>query len=281
MKLCESPISADLLLSSEPTIHVPALTEMLNDIMGPAGLEFERAETHEIILTAKRLFVHLSATEERLPDEAFATALSSTYGEILGEDWPGAIRGHKAALTVTVCNTAPHGDGGAIDEDLQELMLSVVHVTLTYLANALPPLAVHWRQTGQLFSPPRLMAMADMLFPLPLFLHPVPETSGRSDGETLAVGFRLLGAEQMIGTTLHMCEAPARLDWLVERVLAFVDHARAVGGPIPPGDTFGCAEGEKFAVTEDADGGLALTLVERDSVLVLQPEPKRPPSEAA
>lgn len=276
------PLAADLLLPREPVIQVAALTAMLNDIMGPAGLTFERTAAHEVELSAGRLHLQLTPRETPLSKAHFARTNDSTYGHMLGEDWEGAIRAHRATLTVTVCPGADEDDVAVVDEDLQELMLSVAHVTVTYLANAMPPLAVHWVPTGQLFTPVRLMAMSDMLFPLPLFVHPVPETSGRTDGEVQVVGFELRGASELIGTRLRMREAPARLDWLVERALAFVDHARAMGGPIPPGDTFGCTEGEVFEVTEDPlTGGLALTLKERDGMLVLQPEPQRPPAEAA
>lgn len=270
------PPSADLLLAERPALQVDALIDMLNDVMAPAGLTFEDAG--DGVLSTDRLHVILSLSG-RLPDEHLELTDSSEYGQILGEDWDDLILRHRAALTLVV---APGSSPDTVDEvefdaDQHDLMLAVAHVSVTYLTNDLDPLAVHWAPTGNLFTPQRIMAMADMLFPLPLFVHPVPSSTGRTDGETQVVGFRLRGANDLIGSPLVMREAPARLDWLVSRALAFVDHARTVGRPVQPGESWGCEPGERFDVSSDPEtGGLALTLKEREGVLVLQPLPIAP-----
>jgi hypothetical protein len=270
------PFRVAFLMEGDASFDAPVLVATLNDVLGPAGLAFARAESRAgLLVSAGRLHLMLDGQERPLPAARLAGARGSGLGAILGEDWEPAIAAHRGALTLAV-GPGPAPDAvqelaPRQDQELTDLMLTVAHVAASHLAAETGPLALHWGQSDQLFLPGRFLAMADMLFPLPVFLHPRPTASGRTDGHAACVGFDLIGAETLLGRPLRFAEAPARLDWLVLRAYALVAHLRAAGEWPAEGDSFGTAPGERITVTHAADGGLVLTLTEREGELVLQP----------
>lgn len=272
-------IMVNLLMSKAAPVRMRALADTLNEVMGPSELRFAEADSRTgLLLSAGRLHLLIEGSRRPLAPARLAGALDSDLGVLLGESWADLVQRHRAAVTLTVGfgpdPAAVPAPGLRADREQVELMLTVAHVAATFLTTDCAPLAVHWAPCDQIFAPKRFLAMADMLFPLPLFLHPRPIRSARFDGAHQSVGFDLLGARALIGCPLRFREAPARFDWLVERALAFVAHARAMGAPLPPGDSFGTAEGERIAVEAAPEGGLALVLKERDGILMLQPEPR-------
>lgn len=272
-------IRVDLLMDGPPSIRMRALAETLNEVMGPSDLNFAEAESRSgLVLSAGRLHVLVDGSDSPLSSDHLAPALGSDLGKILNENWADFAKRHCASVSLTVgAGPDPHAEnalGAVPDREQIEIMMTVAHVAATFLATDCQPIAVHWAPCHQLFAPKRFLAMGDMLFPLPLFLHPKPIYSSRMDGAHQSVGFDLLGAESLIGCALRFREAPARFDWLVERALAFVAHCRAMGQPLAAGDSFGTAEGERIALEAIPDGGFALVLKERDGIMMLQPEPR-------
>lgn len=266
-----------LLLDGPSTADLTGLADVLNEVLGPTGLSFNIDAEAPHLLTAGSLHIVVEAMTTPLDAEKLARTLDSGFHDILHEDWAGWAQSHKAALLLTIGEGAsPDAPPNALSDgpmrELFDQMLTVGHVATTRLCGELEPIAIWWGQSNQLFAPDRFLAMADMLFPLPVYLHPRPFSSGRTDGEMQVIGYELDGAETIIGLGLKMNEAPARLDWLVERGFAFVAHLRALGDLPEHGETFGVEPGERFRIAHGTDGKVTLTLKERDEVLVLQPE---------
>lgn len=259
-------IEAALLHAESCPVPEETLLRTLNEIMGPAELTFaERDSGDGLLLSAGRLHLRVAACDGPLPAARTKPALASRLPQILGEDWRGAVKRHTAAITLAAGlgpdpHTLPTLDPARMRE-AQDLMRTVVHVAASFLAGCDRPLAVLWDGSEQLFGPDRFLAMADMLDPLPLYLHPRPILGPRG----VEAGFELVGAEALIGTALRMEPADEPFGWLVGRALSFVAHALEHSGPLPVGDSFGLAAGERFEIAE-ADGGLSLRLVEHDGV---------------
>lgn len=260
--LAATRVDAALLFDRAVSVPKTALREMLNEIMGPSDLTFAECEGHDgLLLSAGRLHIQVAGRSGKLPEARTAPALQSRLPHILGEDWRGAVRYHTGAITLSAGlgpdpRTLPALDEARAAEAL-DLLRTVVHVAATYMASCERPMAVLWDGSEQMFGPDRFLAMGDMLFPLPLFLHPKPTADARES----ELGFDLIGAEDLIGMPLTMEPAEEPFGWLVGRALAFVAHARAQGSPLPVGDSFGLASGERFDILRSPEGGLALRLV--------------------
>ena len=89
--------------------------------------------------------------------------------------------------------------------------------------------------------------------------------------DVLGPGFQDPRAAEIIGVPLLVHEAPVRFDWLLGRALAFVAHCRAMGELPADGTSFGLETGELIRVSHEP-AGVTLTLIERDGMMVLQPD---------
>ena len=271
-----APFTASLLMARDAACDLPGLIATLGGVLGPDGLSVARAESRDgLLVTAGRMHLLVAGRDGRLPEAQLETARASRLGAFIGEDWEPAIAAHRGALTLSAgigpAPDAPRDLAPAHDQELTDLRLRALHVATSYLAAETAPLAVHWRQCDQLFLPDRFLAAADMLFPLPIFLHPVPFGSAQADGRHACPGFDLRGAETLVGRKLRFAEAPAPLDWLFARACALVAHLRAAGEVPADGDTFGTAEGERITVSHGAGGALVLSVTERDGGPVVPP----------
>lgn len=271
----QRPVRASLLMSDSAQLRIRALTETLNQVMGPSELHFDARESRSgALLSAGRLHVLLTGQDTPMTQHSLAPALESDLPGLIGEPWQDLIDAHSAALHISVGHgpePEPRGELiGAPPRETRDLMCTVAHVAATFLATDEDPVAIYWESSAQILAPDRFLAMADMLFPLPLFLQPQPILPMPTGRGTPPVGFDLIGAEELIGVRLRMAPAPAPFEWLVERALAYVAHARALGAPIPPGDSFGLEAGECINVSEDLDGSHLLTLEQRDGLTLVQ-----------
>lgn len=281
-----SSVRASLLLSQAPSIDLESLRAALSDVLQPAGLVFEMVASRTgLTLCARRLHLCLSAQAKPYSAPALSQALSSRLGEFLGERWQERVDQHDGTVSLTVHAGPAEAkndeafplDGPALRE-LDDLMLTATHVAAAHLtiANERETEAVLWEPSAQLFSPARFLAMAEMIYPLPLFMHPMPTHDGTLHEGTACISVDFVGASRLLGHGLSFCEAPARLDWLAGRAYAFVAHMRASGTRLRPGDSFGLDEGERIEVGMAPEGLMTLTLKERDGMLVRQPRAAQP-----
>ena len=269
-------ITATLLLHRPPKIGVSDLLKTLNDVLAPAGVQFERKSSLSgTVLSSGGVHAVIRLRDVPVPESRLTSALSSELQTVLREDWNGLVVRHNASVTISV-GMGP--EPGALDDigdshegrslrELFELMLIVGHVATTHLTRVCSPLAIHWEQSDQIFVPVRFLAMADMLFPLPLFIHPRPIFS--TEGSTQLIGIELVGSEHLIGCNLNVAASPAPFEWLMQRAYAFIAHVRA-SGTLPVGGTaFALHDGEQMVVRR-SDDDLTLILVERSGKPVVR-----------
>ncbi|MFY0633009.1 MAG: hypothetical protein JXQ91_04310 [Vannielia sp.] len=272
-----SRIDAALLYPAPPEVDFEAVAQSVNAIMAPSGIALKTTTLKPgqgAKLQAEGLTLTLAMAGKKLTQSRLTAAMASDYTRLTGLDAPAEVAAHGAFIAV-VAEAKGFEAGG---QDSFETLLALVQIAASHLAMEAEPLAIHWGQSDQLFSPERFLAMADVLFPLPLFCHPRPFSSGRVAEGTQVIGFRLDHAEEVLGRPLIFREAPARLPYLLDRAYAFIDHCRETGRILGDGAQFGASPGEVIAVAmkppspEHPQGHIELTLRERDGVFQLQPD---------
>ncbi|SIN96188.1 hypothetical protein [Vannielia litorea] len=272
-----SRIDAALLYASSPAPDFAAVAERVNAIMAPSGIALETTTlkpAQGAKLEAPGLSLTFALAGKRLSEGRLARAVASDYTRLTGLDAPAEVAAHQAFIAVVA--EAKGFDAGS--QESFETLLALTQIATSHLAMSAEPLAIHWGQSDQLFSPERFLAMADVLFPLPLFCHPRPFSSGRVAEGTQVIGFRLDHAEEVLGRPLLFREAPARLPYLLDRAYAFIDHCRDKGRILGDGAQFGASPGEVIAVAmkppsqDYPQGHIELTLREREGVFQLQPD---------
>jgi len=274
-------LDAALLYPAQPQVDFAAIAASVNAIMAPSGLSLEVASLKpgkgaklKGDTPGGTITLTIALSPKPMPESRLATAMASDYGRLQGADWPTTCSQHRAFLAV-VAEARGKGSGG---QQSFETLLALTQIAAEQLAMEALPLAVYWGQSNQLFSSERFMAMADVLFPLPLFIHPRPFSSGRMAEGTQCMGVRLDHAEQVLGRALVFREAPSRLPYILDRAYAFIDHCRATGRILGDGAEFGAGPSEVIRVShhgpgpEHPTGHIALTLRELDGVLLLQPD---------
>ena len=274
-------ITTTLLLPRPAQIDVDQLRIALGRRLGAQFPQFEET-THRLepLLTASNLHLFLQARDLPVPEGRLTEALSSRLPDILLDDPATPAASHRAAVTVTAgFGPEPRAKGDApvksLPQQAFDQLLILGHVAATHLARQVHPLAIHWGQSEQILSPARFDAMADILFPLPLFLHPHPTREEHDGIDWLALEVR--GASHLIGAPLRTAPAPVSFHWMMARVYAFVSHLRATGQKAAAGMAFATAEGERFTLQQDADGSVSMVLEVLDGEVCLNIET---PSEA-
>jgi hypothetical protein len=277
---------ATLLYGHQPRVDTAMVCETLNAVFSPSGYAFtlEKAAGGLEILSHADVHIAFQRPPAPAPSSEFTTALDSKFLAIDGIDFHAITRGHRKQMRITVdTGPRPSDTAPSPDKATYELMLSLLQLAISAVISIDPPRLIHWTQSDQLLEPARFSLMEDMLFPLPLFLHPMIETSGRMFEDVQAVGFSLKGSEQIFGQPIQFLEAPEQLSWLLSRAYAFIEHCRATGTVFQDGDTFGLEPGEIILVRHRYDNGpdqpatITLTLRERDGRMVLQPVVKTAP----
>ncbi len=272
-----SRVDAALLYATGPEPDFEAVAEAVIGIMAPSGIALQTTTLkpgHGAKLEAQGISLTLARAGKRLSEGRLTRAAASDYTRLTGLNAQGAIAAHTCFIAVVA--EARGFDAGS--QDSFETLLALTQIATSHLALADEPLVIHWGQSDQLFSPERFLAMADVLFPLPLFCHPRPFSSGRVAEGTQVIGFRLDHAEEVLGRPLLFREAPARLPYLLDRAYAFIDHCRETGRILGDGAQFGASPGEVIAVAmkppseAHPQGHIELTLREREGVFQLQPE---------
>lgn len=272
-----SRVDAALLYEAGPEPDFTALAESIIAIMAPSGISLSVAQHKPgqgIRLQAPGLALTLACGRKRLAASRFAAAAASDYTRLQGLDPDALIAAHGGFLAIMA--QASGSEAGS--QDSFETLLALTQIAASQSAMSALPLCVHWGQSDQFFAPERFLAMADVLFPLPLFCHPRPFSSGRMAEGVQCMGVRLARAEQVLGRALVFREAPARLPYLLERAYAFIEHCRGSGRILGHGASFGASADEVIALAhlpasaEHPSGCIELTLREREGVFQLQPE---------
>lgn len=267
-------IEAALLLPAPVPVDAGRLRTRLSRDLANAGLDFTAEETGEgWLFAADRLHVSVAVQARPLPPDRLSPALESALPLLVGEDWGALARSHAAAITIVAAPGPSPGQAAdsetPLGSEALDTLRTAAHVAATELLRQTDALAVLWDGSAQVFGPERFAAMADLAVPLPLILHPKPIFGRERSGGPTPIGFDLVGAKALIGHSVTMKPAHAPFGWLVSRALAYVADARAMGRPIPPGDSFEVQPGERIAVARSADGGVQLRLAQRDGVTLL------------
>ncbi|MBM7066733.1 hypothetical protein [Actibacterium sp. 188UL27-1] len=269
-------VTSRLLYTRLTRVDLPELCAVLNDIFSPAGYAFDiidHIRGNRLVLAHDMVQVHILLEPETLDHDPLLALADEPFHQTERIDWPGLITSHQCHAEITVQMT---GSAKAPDRALFEVMLSLCQMTTTALAAMMPPIMIHWIQSEQLFLPSKFQLMDDMLFPLPLFIKPRLFSSGRMQEDMQVLGMWAEGAELFLDRPLVFEEAPVTLQWLQQRVFAFVEHYRHAESLPADGDTFGIEPEEIIRVQTKGRGPIALTLRERGGVLMLQPDPKIP-----
>ncbi|MDT0684126.1 hypothetical protein RM543_15680 [Roseicyclus sp. F158] len=272
-------IFAALLAKRVAALDARVLADALNQTFAASELVFSRVEAPDgVVLDAGELHVILSSEAGPLPSCRTAAALTSRLPDVIGEPWADWAAAEGVALTIRVVS----GPYGALPHlpsaDAFDTMLSVLHVCTGWLASSGEAEAIFWSQSNQFFSANRFLCAVDMLYPLPVYLHPRP-LAPEAEGPPDRVGFDLEGAAQICGHAIRFEPSTAPLCWMAERAYALVTHLRC-GNDVPP--VFGVATGERIEVARQADGTLNLSLTLRDGGPVMPPSGDIPlPSEKA
>lgn len=269
-------ISVALLLARPFAIDPASLRVQLNTVLGPSGMHFnQRPARHGVSLETEGLTVELRERDLPLPQARLKPALDSGLPGLLHEKWADLAAHHRAAISIDlICdpnarmNASSTGRSGTrpageASREMFDLVLMAAHASANALVHRSRPLAVHWGPTDRIFPTARILAMQQMLFPLPLFLHPRPAGTPSDDPKMLPE-LEIGGAEALIGTSLRVAPARVRFDWMMTRVLALVTHIRASQSLPADGTAFGLADGERLIVRHTPQGGLGLVLTERN-----------------
>ncbi|WP_116081907.1 hypothetical protein [Tropicimonas sp. IMCC34011] len=262
-------IYAALLARHVAALDARALAVAMNQTFAASELIFSRVEAPDgVVLDAGELHVILSSEAGPLPSCRTAAALTSRLPHVIGEPWADWAAAEGVALTIRVVG----GPYGALPHlpsaDAFDTMLSVLHVCTGWLlASSTEAEAVFWSQSNQFFSASRFLCAVDMLYPLPVYLHPRP-LAPEAEGPPDQVGFDLEGAAQICGHAIRFEPSPAPLAWMAERAYALVTHLRC-GNDAPP--VFGVSNGERIEVARQANGTLNLSLTLRDGGPVVPP----------
>lgn len=118
--------------------------------------------------------------------------------------------------------------------------LDVCALISRIVGDHVPPQAVHWCQSNQLFPGETFEAVAAIDAPGPLQIHPYLFGNANGPDGKARVGIRTFGARHFIGRELLI--EPSELPWAAnfEVILSFLRIATAENGYIiPDGDTFG------------------------------------------
>lgn len=272
-------VSSRLLYTRFMRVDLPELCTVLNDIFSPAGYAFdivEHVRGARLLLAHDAVEIQIILEPEALDHVPLLTLAEEPFHQTERVDWADLIRGHRCHAEISVQMT---GSAKGPDRALFEVMLSLCQMTTTALTAMMPPTLIHWMQSDQLFLPSKFQLMDDMLFPLPLFIKPRLFSSGRMQEDAQVLGMWADGAELFLGRPLVFEEAPVTLQWLQQRVYAFVEHYRTSDVPPADGDTFGIEPEEIIRIQARGRGPISLTLRERGGMLVLQPDPKAPRAE--
>ncbi|NDR57187.1 hypothetical protein [Aliiruegeria sabulilitoris] len=268
-------ISTTLLLPRPARFDMGQIHAALEARMSTNCPPFERLDWHQTqLLSSPDLHLQLRARDLPLLDDRFDSALSSELAGMMHDDLSVAVARHRASVTLRVgTGPRPQPRGQAFpppSHAIYECMLILAHTAATQLAQGCHPLAVHWAQSDQLLSPGRFSAMGNMLFPLPLFLHPRPSCREKAGEEWISLDVE--GAQHLLDRTLSTEYAPVSLPWMMQRVYAFVAHLRATGLAVSDGMEFATAEGERFRVRIDERGAIRLRLEELHGKPISPPE---------
>lgn len=261
-------ITATLLLAHPTPIDILRLRSEMKARFGPTAPEFATAKwRRDPLLSARDVHIRIRARDLPLNDDRFDTALRSGLSALLRETPESCVARHRAAITVTTGIGANPSEAKRNSEPVRQesydRMLMLAHAATTRIAQTCLPLAMHWGPSDQILSGARFSAMADMLFPLPLYLHPQPRHEQHAGVDWMAL--EIAGAQELIGQPLRCAPAPVTLSWIMPRVYAFVAHLRASGMKVTEGMAFATCEGERFTVRLDEEGGIRLQLEEKDA----------------
>lgn len=252
--------SAVLLMRGMARLDAASLERALQETLGRAsddGPRIGRVESRDgLAFGYGALQLTLSGLGHPYDSKALRTARASALGRLLREDWDTRIERHDAALCLTVVlEPVPEAPPSRA---VLDTAVALAHVAASHLTahHAEAVEAVLWSPPAQLFSPRRFLAMADMIDPLPLLLHPVPYPAG--DGAP-GLGLELRGAEALIGHRLRIAPTEARFGWLAARGFALVAHLRRTGEPLREGDSVSLVPGEALRISRAEDGAMVLT----------------------
>ena len=243
-------VQATLLYRTMRPLDVAAMVEAVNAWFGAKEMALHHSpaagDTH-ILLSNPTYHAVITVQHSKVAPGILAQAMQQPILLAKSFDYDDAVYAHKMHVSVTIgdgpMNVTPEVRAwmARMGKHRQEticpldLKLCALNGIVQHLVSHDVPELVHWAQSDMVFTPEEVAEAADMLFPLPLAVCPVPvEGKGR-------YGLRLEGSDSFAGRTLVMEPAALPFDevmgismWLlsqrIEGALA-LEHGAALETP--------------------------------------------------
>ena len=230
------PVTALLLYRSAERTVATTFLKALNEAVRNEGEHFAFAPTGDDgchVFQGSRHHVVIEEVEARLPAADFSTALAHPFIETVFPAARPIVEGHAAHVRIVVAgghagNAAAHPDVDSLDlddfgPDAVLPRLRILRAAANAYAGQRFPLAVHWCQSDHLLAGPDYVQLAEKGAETELFVKAIPYSG--SGGATY--GAISNGATSVIGREVELAEAAVPPAWAVDRLLQFVEKARA------------------------------------------------------
>lgn len=250
------------LLFDQPMRDLEEIMRAFTRIEGmKSGAAFNVAESnpgryYRLFNGAEELMLTFEYLDGPADIEAFRGALSSSYTGIVTPD----IRQRLPRTRSHILLEVSHGVLGGVDEDPKiaamfaqigrpregatqaqfERRLATLGLMTRIASEHAMPLAVHWTQSDQLLKGEACDALAAMVAPGPLHIHPFLYGPVTDPADAPLAGIRTFGARHWLGREILI--KPNVLPWAAnyDTILAFLRVATMPNGYIiPDTDTFG------------------------------------------
>lgn len=241
-------LDVKFLFGSFAPMDVLGVIASLNDDIGATGINFRLVEQDqqagEWLFASATHCIAVQHNKRPLPPDALREASNSSYTRAMIPDTLDRIAGHRSYVHVTLSSgnlDLMRGKARAAEPTLGDFTTAVnlaVILAMKIMALRVPDL-VHWGQSNQLVLPRHLDAACDMATCYPLLIHPLFFSEDRSPGEISSVGFRTLGARDLLGQEIELREVRIPFPVTLELVFVFVGLCEVRGRLLADGETFG------------------------------------------
>ncbi|MBS9718594.1 hypothetical protein J4E70_16730 [Pseudohalocynthiibacter aestuariivivens] len=283
---CPDKIEAALLYHSLEPVNFKQLNALLNAHLSETKLQFETTEIETgvyAVYSNGEFSIRIRDEDQPLTAEKFSDVLNSPVTSLSHAEMTAIISGHTKHISVTVwdgqdcapqISETPSPSENNTSETFQT-KLNLCQNAVTSLISFNKPDAVLWHQSKQMFCPQQFLSMRDIDFPLALYVHPKPFSSGEKLDDTLLAGFRVDHISQFIGKPLVYNETFLPFEKAFEHLSEFMAYHRNTGEIMPDGECFGRDKKNQVRVNHIApDDDHPNGIVELTYLHTQKPKPK-------
>ncbi len=204
-------IEATLLYRDQPEIGFVALLERLNAGLARQDLRFTSGPLiGEDFVVFNHPDMHVVVTVNRapMPADRMWRALAAPITQMKRHDYAAAVNAHTRHVQIKVADGANYGSAEAASGQVPPATrMRVLHRAVLAALDLERADAVFMVQSDMIFMPEEVEATAQMDFPAPLTIHPVPFTARDKSG----TGLRIEGAELFCTSPLVIAPGPLPL----------------------------------------------------------------------